>query len=207
MSAEAPLSAEDRARVREAIAAAESRTAGEIFAVVAGECEDYRFIPILWAALVAFIVPLPLIYLTQIPASLIWVTQIAAFVVLAIILSLPQVKLLVVPRSVKREAVRTLAMQQFLAHGLHMTEARTGVLLFVALAERRAEIIADTGIASKVDAGVWEAAMDQLITEIRAGRLADGLTGAIAAVGETLARHAPRLPNDKNELSDDLIIL
>jgi putative membrane protein len=207
MSAEASLSAEDRARVREAIAAAESKTAGEIFAVVAGECEDYRFIPILWAALVAFIVPLPLIYLTQISASLIWVVQIAAFVVLAIVLSLPRVKLLVVPGYVKREAVRTLAMQQFLAHGLHTTEARTGVLLFVALAERRAELIADTGIAAKVDAGVWDTMMNQLVGEIRAGRLADGLTGAIAAVGETLARHAPRSPNDRNELSDDLIIL
>ena len=207
MTARPPLSAGDRARVRQAIAQAELKTAGEIFTVVAAECEDYRFIPILWAALAAFIVPLPLIYFTQVPASLIWLSQMAVFVVLAVVLSLPRVKPLVVPRHVKREAVRALAMQQFLAHGLHTTEARTGVLLFVALAERQAEIIADSGIAAKVDPGVWQAAMDRLVGEIRAGRLADGLTEAIAAVGETLARHVPPSSNDRNELSDDLIIL
>jgi putative membrane protein len=207
MNGRSPLSAGERARVRQAVAQAESKTAGEIFTVVAGECEDYRFIPILWAVLAAFIVPLPLIYFTQAPASLIWLSQMAIFVVLAVVLSLPHVKTLVVPRHVKREAVRALAMQQFLAHGLHATEARTGVLLFVALAERQAEIIADSGIAAKVDPGVWQAAMDRLVGEIRAGRLADGLTAAIAAVGETLARHVPPAANDRNELSDDLIIL
>jgi putative membrane protein len=201
------VSTADRSRIRQAIASAEAKTAGEIFAVVTEECEDYRFIPVLWAVLAAFVTPLPLIYFTQVPASLIWFAQIAIFVVLALVLSLPRVKLRVVPRHVKREAVRALAMQQFLAHGLHTTEARTGVLIFVAIAERQAEIIADSGIAAKVEPAVWQAAMDGLVGEVRAGRLADGLTATIASVGETLARHFPHLPGDRNELADELIVL
>ena len=201
------VSTADRARIRQAIASAEAQTAGEIFAVVTEECEDYRFIPILWAVLAAFIVPLPLIYLTQVPASLIWLTQVATFVAFAIVLSLPQVKFLVVPRHVKREAARALAMQQFLAHGLHLTEARTGVLIFVALAERRAEIIADSGIAAKVDPAVWQGAMDRLVVEVKAGRFGEGLAAAIAVVGQTLERHFPHRPGDRNELSDDLVVL
>ena len=201
------VSTADRARIRQAIASAEAQTAGEIFAVVTEECDDYRFIPVLWAVLAAFVIPLPFIYFTQVPASLIWFAQIATFVVLALVLSLPQVKLRVVPRRVKREAVRALAMQQFLAHGLHTTEARTGVLIFVAIAERQAEIIADSGIAAKVEPAVWQAAMDGLVGEVRAGRLADGLTATIANVGQTLARHFPRLPGDRNELADELIVL
>jgi putative membrane protein len=207
MAAHPVISAADRARVRQAIAEAEAQTNGEIFAVVTEECEDYRFIPLLWATLAALLVPLPLIYFTQISASLIWLAQIATFVVLAIVLSLPPVKLSIVPQRVKREAVRALAMQQFLAHGLHTTEARTGVLIFVALAERRAEIIADTGIAAKVDAGAWQDAMEGLVAEIKGGRFADGLTVAIGAVGRILARHFPRTPRDRNELPDDLVIL
>jgi putative membrane protein len=207
MAAEPAVNAADRARVRQAIAEAEARTSGEIFAVVARECEDYRFVPILWAVLAAFIVPLPLIYLTHIPALVIWMIQIATFVVFAAVLSLPAVKPRVVPRHVKREAVRALAMQQFLAHGLHTTEARTGVLVFVALAERRAEIIADTGIAAKVDQSTWQGAMDGLIGEIGAGRVADGLVTAIGVIGETLARHFPKGMGDRNELPDDLVVL
>ena len=44
-------------------------------------------------------------------------------------------------------------MRQFLAHGLHKTENRTGVLIFAAVAERYVEIIADAGINAKVHAG------------------------------------------------------
>jgi putative membrane protein len=207
MAAHPLVSPADRARVRQAIAEAEAKTSGEIFVVVARECEDYRFIPILWAVLAAFIAPLPLIYLTHVPALVIWLVQMAAFVVFAVVLSVPPVKLLVVPRHVKREAVRALATQQFLAHGLHTTEARTGVLIFVALAERRAEIIADSGIATRVDQKTWQGAIDGLVAEVAAGRIADGLSVAIAAVGQTLARHFPRKAGDRNEIPDDLIVL
>ncbi|MEJ0011298.1 MAG: TPM domain-containing protein [Bauldia sp.] len=205
--AHAPLSDDERRRVREAATAAEKKTAGEIFAVVAEESDDYRFVPILWATLAALIAPLPLIFLTLWPASLIFAVQLGVFVVVAVVLSLPAVKMAVVPASVKRDAVRSLAERQFLAHGLTLTEARTGVLIFVSLAERRAEIIADTGIAAKVDAGVWQAAMDELIAGVRAGRLADGLIAAVDATGAVLARHFPPRVGDRDELDNDVVIL
>jgi putative membrane protein len=126
---------------------------------------------------------------------------------LAAVLSFPPVKMGVVPVSVKRDAVRALAGRQFLAHGLTNTEARTGVLIFVSLAERQAEIIADTGIAAKVDANVWRAAMDRLVTEIRAGSLADGLIAAVEMSGAVLAEHFPPRPHDRDELADDVVIL
>jgi len=154
------LNEADRGRIRQAVAAAEAKTAGEIFTVVAEESDDYRFIPILWATLIALIVPLPLIFLTLWPASLIFLIQLAAFVVLALVFSHPAVRPAVVPPGVKHGAARALAVRQFLAHGLHTTEARTGVLIFVSLVERHAEIIADAGISAKVDDAVWQAAAD-----------------------------------------------
>ncbi|MEJ0096690.1 MAG: hypothetical protein WDM84_00065 [Bauldia sp.] len=194
MAERAILSDADRARIRQAVAAAEANTSGEIFTVVAEECDDYRFIPLLWATLIALIVPLPLIFLTA------W-AGLGHLAGAVRGVRGPRHRLLAAGGAVrrgaapvKREAARALAAQQFLAHGLHTTEARTGVLIFVALAEHHAEIIADTGIASQVDAGAWQPAMDRLTAEVGAGRLTEGLIAAIEASGALLARHFPGSP-------------
>jgi putative membrane protein len=201
------LSEAERARIRDAIAAAETRTAGEIFVVVARVSDDYRLVPILWATLVALAVPLPLIALTLLAATTIYLVQLAVFIVLAIVLSLPPIHIHTVPRSVQRGRAHDRAVEQFLAHGLQMTEARTGALVFVSLAEHHAEIVADAGIAAKVPQSVWQDAVAALVGEIRAGRLGDGLVSAVGAVGAVLAAHFPPRPDDRDELANDVILL
>jgi putative membrane protein len=202
-----PLSEAERRQVRDAIAAAELTTAGEIFVVVARVSDDYRLVPVLWATLAALVVPLPLILLTLWPAMTIYLVQLAVFVVLAILLSLPPVHIRTVPRSVQRARAHDRALEQFLAHGLQMTEARTGALIFVSLAERHAEIVADAGIAGKVPQAVWEDAIAGLVGEIRAGRLGEGLVAAVGQVGAVLAAHFPPRPDDRDELANDVILL
>jgi putative membrane protein len=202
-----PLSDADRARIGAAVAAAERATSGEIFTVVTAAADDYRFIPLLWATLAALAVPLPLIVLTDWPAMVIFIAQLVVFLVLAAAMSLPAVRPRAVPASVRRTRAHALAVQQFMAHGLTTTEARTGVLIFVALAERYAEIIADTAIAGKVDQAVWDDAIARLTAEIGAGRLADGLVGTVETVGGVLARHFPPRSGDRDELPNDLVIL
>ena len=197
----------DRDRIKQAIAAAEGRTAGEIFVVVARASDDYRFVPLLWATLVALIVPLPLIFLTFLPVIQIYLIQLVVFVLVALILSLPAVKPLVIPGTIKATHAHRLAVDQFLAHGLHMTQARTGVLIFVSLAERYAEVVADAGIHSKVGQAVWDGIIADLLAEIRAGHLADGLIGAIEKSGDVLAAHFPPGTADQDELPNELIII
>ena len=107
----------------------------------------------------------------------------------------------------KRARAHATAVEQFLARGLHTTEARTGVLVFVSLAERYAEVIADAGIAGKVGQEVWDRAVAGLIGEIRAGRLAEGLIAAVGEAGAVLAAHFPIRPDDRNELANDVILL
>ncbi len=207
VDAAASLSPDDRRRVRDAVALAESATSGEIFVVVAGQSDDYRFVPITWAAVVALALPLPLIWLTPMPASVIFALQLAVFILLAILMSLPAVKPRVVPRSLQALRVRALAEQQFLAHGLHTTEARTGILIFVSLAERQAEIVADAGIAAKVEQATWDGAMADLVAAAGAGRLGDGLLAAVAAAGAVLARHFPPYPHDRDEVANEVVLL
>src|SRR5215831_12810563 len=79
---DAMISDVDKRRIAEAIRAAEEKTAGEIFCVIAHACGNYRLVPIAWAALVALAVPLPpLIFLTARPAGIIYLLQLAAFIV------------------------------------------------------------------------------------------------------------------------------
>src|ERR687886_2688491 len=185
------VSAEDRERIAAAVRAAEARTAGEIVVVLARRSDDYRFVPLLWAALAGLFVPFPLIWLTRLPALHIQLIALAAFVILALALSHPAVKLAAVPGALKRHTAHRAAVEQFLARNLHVTAERTGVLIFASLAERYAEVIADQGIASRVSPAVWDEAVAALIAEARAGRVAEGILRAIERVGAVLAEHFP----------------
>ncbi len=202
-----PIDENDRARMRTAIERAESRTSGEIYVVVARQSGDYRLIPIAWALIAALIVPLPLIAFTGLSAGGIYLAELVIFIAVALILSLPDVLPRVVPANVFREHGHARAVEQFLAHGLTNTEARTGVLVFVSVAERYAEIVADTGIAAKVSQNVWDELIARLTAEIAAGRLAEGLIGAVERAGAVLTEHFPRQPGDRNELVNDIVLL
>ena len=199
------ISEADKTRVAAAIRAAEARTDGEIFCVIARHSSDYRLVPMAWAAAIALLAPLPLVTLTHWPAALIYLCQLAVFVASALALSLPQVRFRIVPRRAKHERAHAEAMRQFFAQGLHKTEHRTGVLIFASTAERYAEIVADAGINDKVAPHVWDEAINALIAEIRAGRPAEGFLAAIEQCGAVLAAHFPPGALKRDELPDKLV--
>lgn len=188
----------EKTRVADAIRAAEAKTSGEIYCVIAKHASDYRLVPIAWAAAFALLVPLPLIYLTDWSIELIYGCQLAAFFIVAIVLSLPAVRFHIVPRKAKHDRAHAAAMRQFWAHGLDQAESRTGVLIFASAAERYAEIIADAGIHQKVGPQVWNEAMAALIAGIRQDRPAEGFITAIEKCGAVLAQHFPLPAGAKN---------
>jgi putative membrane protein len=194
-------------RVVEAIRAAEARTSGEIFCVVAGASSSYRLVPIAWATLVALLVPLVLIYLTNWPAGTIYMLQLAAFIVIAVTLSVPAIRYRIVPKKALHGRAHVEATRQFLAQGLHLTEHRTGVLIFASIAERYAEIVADSGINAKVRPVVWEAAIAAMISAIRDGRPADGFVVAVEKCGAVLAEHFPPGTINRDELPNKLVVM
>ncbi|MGV3579311.1 TPM domain-containing protein [Brevundimonas sp.] len=224
------LNPDEHARVARAIASAEARTSGEIFCVLAGQVSSYRDVSLAWAAAAAFLLPLGLIplgfdatWLRGLATS--WeaahlaalhlsisrsiaayaVFQVAIFLAVYLLLRIPALTRLVTPRGVRRERTRQAAMHQFLAHGLHVTEHRTGVLIFAALADRQVEVIADEGIHSKVDQAVWGDAVETLTVALSENRAAEGFEAAIAGVGGVLAQHFPPRPRNPNEVPDRLV--
>jgi putative membrane protein len=201
------LSDADRARVSAAIREAETQTSGEIYCVKARACSDYRVVPLAWSALVGLAVPLPLIYLTHWPVSIIYFMQLAAFGLCLAGLSHPDVRYRIVPARMKQDRAHAEALRQFAAHGLHKTERRTGVLIFVSAAERYAEIVADAGIDRKVEQGAWDGAIGALIGAIKDGRAADGFVAAIEQCTRVLAVHFPPGALDRNELPNAIVEL
>lgn len=223
---------QDHARVAAAIARAEANTSGEIFCVVARQVSSYRDVSLGWAAAAALLLPLALIPLgfsarwlpglggewqaaqvatrgVEIGQTLAAYAVVQAVVFLAVFLLtlIPAVRPLIIPAALKRTRVRRVAMQQFLAHGLHLTEARTGVLIFAALGDHQVEVIADEGIHSSVSHDVWGDAVAALTAALRRDRPVEGLEQAVALCGKVLAEQFPPRPADINEVPDRLVVI
>jgi len=200
------VSPEDHAAISEAIRAAEQRTSGQIVCVLAHASSEYAHVPILWASALALFVPWPLIHFTEWSVQRIFLLQIATFIVAAFAFSWMPLRLALVPRIVRRARAHRAALEQFVIRGISHTKNRTGVLIFVSLAEHYARIIADEGIAQKVHGSEWQAAIDALTSHMSAGRIAQGFTAAIERCSAVLAAHAPA-DGSPNELPDRLYVI
>ena len=198
---------DDERRIAEAITQAEDKTSGEIVAVVAAESDSYLYAPIMWAAIIALLVPWPLIYLTGFSLPTIYLTQLIVFFLALLILFPKPVRLLLVPPALKRLRAHRQSVEQFLAQDLHTTKSRTSVLIFVSMAERFAAVLPDTAIARKVDKQIWQGAVDALVAHMDKKQPAEGFIEAINRVGGELAKHYPPGSGNPNDLPNHLIVL
>ena len=197
---------EDREAVAEAIREAEKRTGAQIVCVLAHASSGYAHIPVLWASVLALVTPWPLIVFTLWSVQWIFLIQLAVFIVAVLLLTQTPLRFAVVPRAVRRAQAHHLALEQFMVRRVGRTKNRTGVLIFVSLAERYARIIADDGVAQKVSKAEWQAAIDALVSHMRGGRIAAGLAAAIGQCGTVLAAHVPP-DGSPNELPDRLYVM
>ena len=225
MAAITKISEDDRRRIATAVTTAEGRSAGEIVTIVTGQSDDYADIALIWSAFVGF---LALAALATAPDFYLgiydrltggWVQQWPPRGIFAVALLVASLKftgmwllqlwrplrMLLVPGPVKHTRVRARAIICFKVGAERRTHGRTGILIYLSLRERRAEIVADEAIASKVAPEVWGDAMAAMLGPIREGRIADGMCAAVEQVGAVLAEHFPRAGDDQNELPDRLI--
>ena len=225
----------DLATVEAAVRAAEARTTGEVYCVVAEESSDYHATPLAWAAGVALLAPALLLasglHVTAPDMMLVggWtasqvedvgeataraaligtlVMQALLFLATLAVVSIPPVRRTLTPRGLKRERVRQRAEEQFLAKNLHLTRERTGVLIYVSAAERMAELIADEAIHAQAPDGTWDQAMATLTAGLRRGEPGAAFAAAIGQCADILALHFPARPGDNpNELPNSVAIL
>ena len=102
---------------------------------------------------------------------------------------------------------RQRAVEQFARLGVWDTEANSGVLIYLLLADHDVEIVADRGVHAKVGPAGWEAICKIMEAEFRAGRFEAGVLAGIAAVSAHLETHFPPNGADRNELPDQPVVL
>lgn len=207
---------------------AESQTRAEIVTVIADQSDHYRYIPMLWAALLALAVP-GLYFLYHHVTSDGWTypgesveslarlfyVQALVFFGLGMLIQYPPFRFWLVPKSVKHGRAARHAREQFLLQNMHQTTSRAGVLVFVSVAEHYVEIIVDTEVAAVVDNEVWVETVDEFTSCIKRGSIAEGFTRTIEHCNKVLSKSFPAndvadngVPNnagvDKAQKTDEL---
>ena len=202
------LNNSEKQRISAAIAAVERNTSGELVTVITRYSDDYRYIPYLWAALLALLVPGILsLGIVPLAANLDYLVQICTFLGAAVVFNWPPLKVRLIPARVRKLRAHRLAQEQFFRQNLHTTPGRTGVLLFVSVAEHYVEIIADKGINDVVQDSDWETIVARFVEEVKNNRVADGFLTAINACGALLAEHFPVAGEKTDALPNHLIEL
>lgn len=198
----------DRERVAQAVRRAEETTSGEIVPLIVDMSDAYPHADLLGGLagmMLALIVWLWLPFVWQpLPVTASLLAGLVAGWTLTHFFS-PLKRALLGKRIIEQEVYQR-AVQAFFEHGLVNTRDRTGILIMVALFERRVQVVADKGIHSKVADGTWDEVVRLVLDGIRQGDPAKGLIAAIDRCGELLAKDFPRRADDINELPDAPIL-
>ncbi|TWI57637.1 putative membrane protein [Pseudomonas duriflava] len=201
------LTEHEQRQVAEAIARVERETDAELVTVLAARADDYTYIPLLWAGLLALLLPgLINYYPGWLNAHQLLLAQWVTFIVLGLIFRIPSITTRLIPHQVRCWRAANLARRQFLEHNLHHTNAETGMLIFVSEAERYVEILVDRGISQKLNDDVWQSIINDFTRQVRNGQTLQGFLTCIEACGEHLKQHVPAT-HERNELPDRLIVL
>lgn len=107
----------------------------------------------------------------------------------------------------KGQTARDRAIDIFSQLRIWDTEHNNGLLIYLLLADRAVEIVADRGINRKVDAQEWESICRQMETAFQQGNYQGGVLTGIQAVTQQLIKHFPASGADQNELPDKPVVL
>ena len=209
----------DLQRIKRAVFNAESKISGEIVPVIVERSGRYLIATYkgsLIGASLAFIVMIFLDrYVFTTSSSTLFYDPVFIFMVvvaggLAGALGatfVAPVKRLLISRDYLDSATRQRAETAFLEEEIFNTRQRTGIMLFISFFEHEVMVMADKGINSVVEQAQWDKIVSDMISDIRSGRIIDGLEKAISKCGEILLEKGfVKTVDDTNELRDDLRI-
>jgi len=220
------LTADEHRLVADAVTRAEEDTDGEIVTIVSERSDQYHDAALHYAFAAALaVIALAAMSPGTFEAKFGWfsgdwgapdprmtlfsvlVAETAVFLIVRYALAWTPLRMALTPRATRARRVRRRAIQYFKVGAERRTEARVGILLYLSLDERMAEIVADEAIHRAVPAEHWGNAMAALVDEVRVGRPAHGMAAAVAQIGVVLSKNFPKTETDRNELPDRLIEL
>ncbi len=212
--------------VTQAVTDAEARSDAEIATIVTARSDNYNDVPLIWAALVALLAlavyaAFPDFYiglldrltggwhgwtLRELLTAMVFAVTVK-FLATRYLIGFWPLRMAFTPGKTKTRRVRNRAIALFKASTERRTRSRTGVLIYLSLAEHHAEIIADEAIVAKVDPEEWGAAMAAMIAHLKEGRPGEGMAAAVTAIGDVLAVHFPHSGTDPDEMPNRMIQL
>ena len=105
------------------------------------------------------------------------------------------------------QTARERAVEVFSLLRVWDTEENNGVLIYLLLADREFEIVADRGVDANVSSAEWEQICRRMESHFSGGDFEQGIVAGVAEVSRLLARYYPPRPGDRNELPDKPVIL
>lgn len=221
------LNPEERDSVTKAVVAAEVGTDAEIVTIVAPRSDPYLDVALHYGVAAMLVVAgIAALNPGAIEDKVAWfqngwqggvnlgrsffalmIVEALVFLLFRYVLAWQPLRMALTPRAIRTRRVRRRAIQYFKVGAERRTMARVGVLLYLSLDERMAEIVADEAIHAKVAPERWGEAMAALLDRVRNGDPAGGMCDAVARIGAIVAEYFPKTEGDVNELPDRLIEL
>lgn len=202
------LDAAARERLARTIAEIERETEGEVVLAVVGSCDEYGAVG--WQlgvslAAVAFLVAAALA-----PGWPLWAylgAQALALLVGHGLARIEPVRRALLPAELVETRLAERARRAFAERGLERTRGRTGILLLVAILERRVAVLGDAGIDAVLDPDEsWQGVIDLAVAGLHAGRAEEGLEAALRRCGEMLRRHVPAAGPRSDQLPNAVVV-
>jgi putative membrane protein len=188
-----PLMADERRKIDTAIAAVEYSTSADLDVMVTRASDRYSLYPVVWAGFSALAVAgIAALLRPGLNGRSMIIVELLVLIVLTALCDWMPIRLWLVPTHVKHTHARQLAHREFHAHFAGDKATRECILFFVSLGERYVEIIADRETHARVPSNVWNKMIGDFTAAVAAGRVADGLLGAIESCGSILKAHYPR---------------
>ena len=210
------LSDAERTRVEACVREVENTTSGEIVPMVVSASYHYPMAPMLGALILSLLIAgavtagigaqrawegFGLLDLWVFPAAF----AVSFLLLHEVIKRVPGLKRLFVTAREIDEEVQEAALTSFYRQRLNHTRDKTGILIYVSVFERRAVVLADEGIDSKVDPQTWQQVVDIVTGGIRRRNQSEALCEAVRRCGQLVAEGFPRKPDDTNELRNLIV--
>jgi uncharacterized membrane protein len=111
-----------------------------------------------------------------------------------------------IEKSCKDEALDRAA-RYFYQLDMDKTKLRNGVLIYLAINDRKFAIIGDSGINQAVPANFWDTTKEAMLTLFKQDSIIEGIVTGVTMAGQQLKQYFPYALKDKNELSDDIAFM
>jgi putative membrane protein len=208
----------DLQRIKAAVKDAENKISGEIVPVIVDRSGTYtiaNYKGSLLAAAVAFFIMIILDRYIIDPSHTLFYDPVFIFCVVVaggivggiVPIFFEPLKRLLLTQQQLDECTRQRAENAFLEEEVFNTRHRTGIMIFISFFEHEVIVMADRGISKVVEQKEWDKIVNELITNIRGGRIIEGIEAGIKRCGDILLEKGfVKTDDDVNELRDDLRI-